>query len=430
MGLLLYNLLIHSALVLGAPLWLAWLALSPKVRAGFRTKFGWLPHSIRSQLANISSDLSVVWLHCVSVGEFNAVRPLITELAEEPIQLVISTTTLTGQTLAQQQSPESAVVLYFPFDFPWVVSKILKLIKPTLILLTETELWPNFIHQASQQAKVVLINGRLSPSSFKGYQYLRKLLMRPMLEKLQTLYMQSMGDADRMQILGAPKDRIIPIGNIKFDINPTIDAVKRDTLNTALGFKENDIVLIMASTHEGEEALAAELYQRLKAILTDLKLIIVPRHPERCPSVGKMLNNRALRYSLRTELSERNPNQAPIVLVDTIGELMPLYSLSDVAVVGGSFVPSGGHNLLEPISQNIPILFGPHMFNFPELTRLVLEQAAGIQVHSIDELEQALVSLCTQPTRHQHIVDNAARLLQNNRGVKDRLLVGLKPYWE
>lgn len=419
-----YNFLLCAGLIILSPVWIAYLASVPKARAGFRQKLGLYSEALKNRLAEKSKPR--LWFHAVSVGEFNAIKTLVPQLSDR-YDVVISTTTRTGQDLALRTFPQ-LIVLYFPYDFPWIVGKVLRQIQPDLVIITETELWPNVIHQVTQEwrAPLILINGRLSQRSFKSYQWISPLI-KPCLQEMTHLYMQSQADADRMVALGqlGPEQWTVA-GNLKFDLIPTVEEVKQKQLARILNIQRGDTVLTLASTHSGEDLPLIDSYLRLKKDFPELKLILAPRHPERLGEIKTILNNKTLAYAIRSQLSETAPNQQAIVVLDSIGELLTVYSLSNIAVMGGSFIERGGQNPLEPMSQGIPVIFGPYMHNFSEISRLVLEGGAGYQVQSQEELVNAVISLLTQPEICQMVSEKGLQLIENNRGAKAIILKAIE----
>lgn len=417
---LLYNGLLLIGLFLLWPVWLAYLLLVPKARAGFWQKLGYLPKPFLQRVKHKTKPR--IWFHTVSVGEFNAIKSLVAELKVD-YDIVISTTTRTGQDLALRTFPELGI-LYFPFDFIPAIQNVLKAVQPDLVVVAETEIWPNFIDQVTRTFKtpLILINGRLSQRSFKGYLWIQPLI-KPCLRQITHLYMQSQADASRIMELGQlPPEQLTVVGNLKFDLQPHIDADKRRLLAHLLNIQAEDAVLTLASTHSGEDLPLVESYLKLKKDFPELKLILAPRHPERLPEIKNILNNKALSYSVRSQLSEEAPNRQPIVVLNSIGELLTVYSLSTIAVMGGSFIERGGQNPLEPISQRVPVIFGPHMHNFAEISQLVLENKAGLQVDDQAALIHAVTTFLTQPEIYNNIAENGLQLIENNRGAKELIL--------
>lgn len=417
---LIYNLALFAGLLLLWPVWLSYLLLVSKARAGFWQKLGNLPKPLTHRLANKHKPR--IWFHAVSVGEFNAIKPMVQALSTD-YDIAISTTTRTGQELACRTFPDLPI-FYFPYDFIPAVQKALTTVKPDLCIIAETELWPNFIDQATRVFKtpLILINGRLSSRSHKGYMWIQPLL-KPCVRQITHLYMQSQADASRIMELGQlSPEQITVVGNLKFDLQPQIDESKRAFLAQLLGIQPGDSVLTLASTHSGEDLPLLESYLKLKKDFPELKLILAPRHPERLAEIKAILNNKALSYSVRSQLTEQDPNQQAIVVLNSIGELLTVYSLSSIAVMGGSFIERGGQNPLEAISQRVPVIFGPHMHNFAEISRLVLENRAGTQVTDQPALINAVTTLLTQPEIYNNIAENGLQLIENNRGAKELIL--------
>lgn len=408
---------LYLGLVLLAPVWLAYLWWVPKARAGFHQKRGVLPPALRARLAQREYPQRI-WFHAVSVGEFNAIKTLIPGLRES-FDVVISTTTRTGHDLAERTFPDIPV-LYFPFDFAGVVRGVIRQVAPDLMVITETELWPNFTRVMTREFGVplLLINGRLSARSYRGYRWVQ-WLMRPVLQQMSHLYMQSQNDADRIQALGnlAPEQMTVA-GNLKFDLLPTVDPTRRAILARLLNIQPEDTVLTCASTHSGEDEFLLDAYMRLKKDFPELKLVLAPRHPERLKEIQGMLNSKAVHYAVRSQLNEENPNRQDVVVLDSIGELLTVYSMSTVAVMGGSFVERGGQNPLEPLSQRVPVVFGPHMANFAEISRMILDCGAGSQVSDQETLVNALTELLTQPELYDNVAETGQQLIENNRGAK------------
>lgn len=252
-------------------------------------------------------------------------------------------------------------------------------------------------------------------------------LLKPYLRAFTHFYMQSQMDADRIQQLGGlPPESLVVAGNIKFDLLPTVDPIQKNILAHLLDINpQEDTVLTLASTHSGEDEQLLGAAMQLKKDFPELKIILAPRHPERANEIKTLLNGRGWNYALRSQLSEENPNRQPIVILDTIGELVTVYSFTTVAVMGGSFVEQGGQNPLEAISQRVPVIFGPHMYNFPEISAMILEQQAGFQVQQASEIGNIVTGLLTQPEVYDSIAENGQKLIENNRGAKELIAAGI-----
>jgi 3-deoxy-D-manno-octulosonic-acid transferase len=415
---LLYNLVLGIAVILLSPIWLLWLLLTPKIRAGFWQKLGLWPNSLTTQLQSSPSSSPRIWIHAVSVGELNAARSLIQQLEQEGYFIVISTTTKTGNELAKTIFSQLPVI-YFPFDFLWSITKAIRLVRPDLIVLMETEIWPNFLGCASLlKIPVVMANGRLSEKSFRGY--LRfKWFFSEILQNYTRLLMQSQADAERITALGAPNSQVRAIGNIKFDLPAYAANSTQEKLKQLFQFPEDAPVLIIASTHKGEDELFIEVIKSLQGDFPELRVILAPRHPERAQSVSSLLTQQGLAHQLRSQLNENtlNPHHNKIVVLDTIGELNASFGLGNIACMGGSFIPMGGHNPLEPINAGIPVVFGPHMHNFKDIAQKVLQAKAGIQVQSHQEATQAIRQLLLQQYDAKHLVEQGKKLMTENQGV-------------
>ena len=385
----------------------------------FRERFGSIP---AAELAVIRTR-PVIWLHAVSVGESIAARPLLKTLRTRypGHAIVVSNTTETGRGISAT-FPEIDLCIYFPFDFLPAVCNTLKSIRPKLIIIMETEIWPNFTREATRRGiPVLLANGRISDRSFGRYLKFAWFFRRA-LQLFSRLCMQTNTDRERIIAIGAPEGRTLAAGNLKYDIpmcaaNP--DDKKR--LRDSYGIPVDLIVLMAGSTHAGEEQHVIAMYKELSANSGNLFLVLVPRHPERCADVATILKESGLTFTRRTTLpSAGRFQQGEVLLIDTIGEMMNLYALSDIAFVGGSLVPTGGHNLLEPASAGIASVFGPHMTNFREITELVLQYGAGIQVDSPAELTTTMRTLVTSYELRRVLGQNGLKMMRDNGGATER----------
>ena len=385
----------------------------------FRERFGSIP---AAELAVIRAR-PTIWLHAVSVGESIAARPLLKALRTRypGHAIVVSNTTETGRGVSST-FPEIDLCIYFPFDFLPAVCSTLKSIRPKLIIIMETEIWPNFTREATRRGiPVLLANGRISDRSFGRYLKFG-WFFRNALQLFSRLCMQTNTDRERIIAIGAPEGRTLAAGNLKYDIPlcaPNSDEKKR--LRDSYGIPDNLIVLMAGSTHAGEEQHVITMYKELSATSANLFLVLVPRHPERCADVAAILKKSGVTFTRRTALPSTEPfRQGEVLLVDTIGEMMNLYALSDISFVGGSLVPTGGHNLLEPASAGIASVFGPHMTNFREITELVLQYGAGIQVDSPAELTATMRTLVTSYELRRVLGQNGLKMMRDNGGATER----------
>jgi len=351
-----------------------------------------------------------IWIHAVSVGETLAAKELIEELSKK-YHILLSTITHTGQNIALKFI-EQKRVFYAPFDIGCFVRNFLKRFKPVAVLVMETELWPVLLWQCyRKKIPFVLVNGRVSERSFNGYKKIR-FLMKPLLG-LGTLYcMQTETDAERLTNLGAPVDKVMITGNIKLDFTPP-DTPPEWTS------KLSHPLIVAGSTHEGEEPLIIKTFTELKKLFPSLTLLIAPRHPERFSKVEKIL--KGLNYGKR---STGDIEGKDIVLMDSIGELAATYAVADICIIGGSFVPVGGHNLFEAACWGKPIITGPYMKNFP-LAEEFFQNSAAIKTTE-EMLSDVLKKLLNDPVYRKQIGTNAKRIFQKLRGAKDKTIKALQ----
>ena len=377
-------------------------------------------------------DRPLIWVHAVSLGETLAARPLIERLLQElpDHRIAITTTTPTGsaqvQSLFVRRFGERIFHVYAPWDTPGAVRRCLDRLRPRLLLIMETELWPNLLHHcAAQGCPVMLANARLSARSATGYSRFPGVT-RSMLGQLSLIAAQSDASAERFRELGAPADRVRVCGSVKFDLS--IDPQLRETVATLRREwqLEQRQVLIAASTHEGEEALMLQAAAALREAHPSLLLILVPRHPERFDEIAALCERDGWPLVRRTS-GEAVDGSTALLLVDTIGELLLFYGLADVAVVGGSFDAQGsrgGHNPLEPAAWGCAVVCGPSMFNFAEITEQLLAADALTQAESAAALEPKLQVLFTDADQRRRMGAAASRIVEENRGAVDRLAAG------
>jgi 3-deoxy-D-manno-octulosonic-acid transferase len=419
---LLYDIaLMASALVL-VPYYLLRGLGQGKRRLGIRQRLGIYGDHRLGQL----QGKQVIWVHAVSVGETRAAMPLLRALKKTypEYALVVSNVTETGHEVAGN-IPEVDLCLFFPFDLSWVVRSALRQLRPALIIIVETEIWPNFVRLARRnEVPVVLVNGRISDRSFPRYR-LGSFLVRPILEKFSALCMQSELDAQRIRLMGAPPQKVEVTRNLKFDMTmstPDQDTVSR--LKKIFQLPEESLVLVAGSTHAGEEQTIVSLYRKLVGEGGKVVLALVPRHPERCRSVGDMLSNLGTPFVLRSALQENQGPMEPgeVLLVDSVGEMLNLYAVADLVFVGGSLVPVGGHNILEASLLKKPVIFGSYMQNFKEISRMILEVGGGIQVFSEEDLALAVHRLLGDSELRRSMGESGYALLQQNAGATARTL--------
>lgn len=381
----------------------------------------------------------VVWLHCVSVGEVQAARPLFQAIRREFPQysIAVSTVTVTGQQLAREIfKNEARHIFYFPVDWRWTVRRAFKAVRPSLVLIMETELWPNFLRECRRQAvPIAIVNGRLSEQSFKRYKLIRPFIAR-VVKCLHLALMQTGPDAERMRALGLQSDRVLVSGNMKFDAGTQ---EQRNTLTEELAARFHFVnglpVLLAASTHEPEERIVLEAFRRLRTTIDakPLRLIIAPRHPERFAAVASLLNGSKFSWTRRTDQLAPADTSTDVVLLDTIGELRALFPLASLVFVGGSIAPVGGHNILEPAAAGACIVTGAHTKNFEEIIRTFTARSAIVQIGPVSEgeagatLAKAFERLLRDPQERRDLEARAKALVEENRGATTRTIEILRP---
>ena len=369
-----------------------------------------------------------IWVHAVSVGESIAAAPMIRELLKRYPQLPITVTcmTPTGSERIQALFANEPRIqhCYLPYDLPWAAARFLERVKPRLGVIMETELWPNHIHQCAKRGiPVALANARLSARSAKGYARFAGLT-RPMLEEMSLIAVQTEAEAERFRLLGARPECVEVTGSIKFDlsIDPQLPIKARDLREQWQALERP--VWIAASTHEGEDEILLSAHRQLLASYPNGLLILVPRHPERFNSVFQLCQREGF-ATVRRSSGEPVAAQTQVLLGDTMGELLFLYALADSAFVGGSLVPNGGHNLLEPAALAKPVLSGPHLFNFLEIAAKLREAAALEEVEDAQGLALAVQRLFELPQDAQRMAEAGLKVMQLNQGALQRLLDGL-----
>ena len=420
---LLYSVLLAAALLLGSPYWLFEMLHHGKHRRAIRERLGFVPQRI-CQEAKPS-----IWVHAVSVGEVLAVSELIRQLrtAYPDHRLVVSTTTDTGQKLAASRFGTENV-FYFPFDFAFAIRPYLHALRPELIIIAETEFWPNFLRLAKRSgAKIAIANARISDRSLPGYRRWRFLLRR-ILQSVDLFLAQTAEDALRLAAIGAPADRIFTSGNLKFDVaSPPSPTIVRQ-LRSQFQSSSTGPVLVFGSTVEGEEEPLLNAFKRVLANHPQAVLLLAPRHPERFDSVAGLASNMSLNLHRRSSWNGQ-PLAGSVLLIDTIGELASLYSLADVAFVGGSLVTRGGHSILEPAQHGVPILVGPHTENFRDIVELFRNNDA-LRIVTRDNLATTLLQLLAHASERQALGHRALETLQSQRGATEFTLEKLRSLLE
>jgi 3-deoxy-D-manno-octulosonic-acid transferase len=378
------------------------------------------------------TDKKVIWLHTVSVGEFIAALPLIRRLqADNRLQLVITTTTPTGSERVRAALGDAVFHVYAPYDLPDVLGRFLRRVKPAVFITMETELWPNTIAAcASHKIPCLLINGRLSEKSARGYGKLAGLTA-PMLRRISHAGIQNGADTARFLALGMTAECAEVTGNIKFDLTLDDDLRSRAALlKSDLSEPGQRLVWIAASTHQGEDELILDAFARIRAAdfpaAKNLLLVLVPRHPERFDSVAQLCEKRG--FALARRAQGDSTRGKDILLGNTMGELMLLFGASDMVFMGGSLVPNGGHNFIEPAAWQLPLVSGEHLFNFAEVARLLRVAGALTLAANAEQLAQQLLALIKDETARTEAGAAAAQVARDNRGALDKTLAFIYRY--
>jgi 3-deoxy-D-manno-octulosonic-acid transferase len=419
--------LVYLGLLACASPWLIWQALrKQKYLAGWGAKFlGNAPYC--------SPNRARVWLHAVSVGEVQLLRALIPAIEEAlpEVECVISTTTRTGMQLARQVFPEH-VVFYAPLDFSWAVRRAIARVRPSVVALAELELWPNWIGALSRQGiPVVVVNGRLSDQSFRGYQRIRPVAAA-MLKKVTWVAAQTDEYARRFLALGAETSRVFVTGSIKFDNLVRERAnLRTQRLAKLAGIQEGDVVVLAGSTQEPEERIVLEAATRVWEEYPDWRLVIVPRHPERFEHVARLLDRSKISWLRRSQLPEGPQAYAGprwrVLLVDTVGELADWWGTARVGFVGGSLGNRGGQNMMEPAAYGVAVSFGPNTKNFRDVVQLLCEHEAVVVVRDGDELAGFFRRCMAEPDYARALGETARGVVLDQAGATNRtvdLLLG------
>jgi 3-deoxy-D-manno-octulosonic-acid transferase len=401
------------------------MATNGKYREGLSERLGWVPGRLREGDAR-----KTIWVHAVSVGEVLAASRLVNELSAcaPQYRVLLSTTTRTGQRLARERTGANHA-FYFPLDFPWIVRRYLRILDPVLLVLVETELWPNLLTACRQNAiPVALVNGRISDRSLPRYMRLRRL-WKKILSGVSIFLAQSQEDVKRLKAIGAPAGRVSFAGNLKFDVRSAEPAAITTTLREKL--PTGTRVLVCGSTLEGEEEILLDAFRQLLKTIPDCVMILAPRHPERFGRVVQLMKNRKETCVRRSNWMKRPAKIKPgtVILLDSIGELASVYALASVAFVGGSLVPAGGHNPLEPAQFAVPVVMGNHYANFRDIIDTLL-QAEALKLATTETLVPMLENLLTDEEAANALGVRALEVFQHESGATGRAvtaLLGLLP---
>ena len=417
----LYSFLSLVGLVVVSPYFLYQAIRHQKYIGSLGQRLGYLPVAF-----NLDGDASI-WVHAVSVGEVLTARALIEDLRRRypSLKLFLSTTTLTGQRLAKRDLRDVDAVFYFPFDWGFTARRTLNVVKPRLFLMVETEIWPNLLRECRRRGvRTAVVNGRLSQRSYRRYRLVRPFFRR-VLSDIDHFCVQGEEAARRVIDLGADPARVTVTGSLKFDSLDRSPVPSRHRVLRFFRLSANRPVIVAGSTLRGEEEAVVRAFNRVRTAGNNALLVLAARHPERFDEVERLCRHEGLATVRRSELPIDAEPRADAVILDTIGELAALYQLATVAFVGGSLVPAGGHNILEPAVFGKPIVFGPSMHNFAEIAETFLRNGAAVQVRSPRELEDVMVDLMSDPVRRARLGAAARALVEANRGAKDRTIAAI-----
>ena len=417
---LLYNLILTFGAVFALPFYFLKMVTTGKYRGSFLQKFGFLPSNLKNKI----SQGDLVWIHAVSVGEVLSCISVIKGIRKEHpnIKILLSTVTETGNYTANTRLTEVDAVIFFPLDFKWIVKRVINVVNPRMFIIIETDIWPNLLRELKKRkVPCIVINGRVSPRSHRGY-CLFKGFFKSVFDGISIFSMQSDVDSDRIIESGANIDNVMVTGNLKFDQTvPVINEAGKISILTSMGIGPTQNIFIAGSTHKGEEEVILDVYEILKKEWPNLVLILAPRNPERFTEVESLVSMRRLNFVRRTKTTENSHSNAiDVIILDTIGELSNIYSVGSLIFVGGSLVNTGGHNLLEPAAYKKAVLFGPHVYNFSEISQVLKESGGGIQVENKEEFLFHAKRLLDDPSLLKKLGESAYNVIETNQGSTQR----------
>lgn len=414
----LYNLVLIFFSIVLLPVILIALAVVPKFRAGFWQKLGFYNFKI-------DKTKQTIFFHAVSVGEVNAIETLVKRTRKEfpEANIVLSTTTKTGQQIAEKKLSNTVdVITYFPFDYFFSVNSFLNAACPDKIIIAETEIWPDFVYLAKRRnIPVYIVNGRLSPNSYKGYKRF-SFFFKPVLSQYEGIFMQTQGDKERILDVGAPAEKTKVMGNLKFDIAPVLNDSEISELAESLKLNCKKMIAA-ASTHKGEDEIVLQCFKEIKAEYPDLKLLLAPRHPERYEAVEALLKSSGFSYGRRSKNETFESND--IIMLDTMGELMKMFSVCHFAFIGGSFSKTGGHNPLEANIWGKPVLSGDCVFNFKDIYAFLTKTKAAKLSSSQEELKDDMKKLLDDESHYAQACSDTKKIFDENKGAVDFVITEL-----
>ena len=412
----LYNVLLTLALVCTAPALLLCIFITGHYRDGLRQRLGLVPYQGESD----SSGKPKLWIHACSVGEVAVIHPIISEIRDiyPSSRIIVSNSTKTGHEYAKDTLEGVRSYLYFPIDVWWVVKRVLRTTAPDVFVVSETEIWPNFLRMAKKLgAMTIMVTGRISKGSFGRYMKV-KPFMKTVLQNLDIMSMITQADADRIVAMGASPERVFTNGNSKYDrlvekVRPEFQEEVRRTLSIS----EKEKVFIAGSTRKGEEEILIESYLKFVKVHADMVMILAPRHVERIGEVKKLLHLNKLDFVLKTDINKGKARRnEQVILVDTIGDLFKVYSTGTLIFCGGSLVPLGGHNVMEAAAWGKAVFYGPSMENFQDAKELLESVGAGVEITGADDLVEKGLQLLEEPERLESLGAAGRKAAMGNRG--------------
>lgn len=416
---IIYNLVLIILSIILLPVIVIALAAVPKFRAGFFTKLGF--YNIK-----LDRNKETIFFHAVSVGEVNAIETLLKKTRETfpNSNIVLSTTTKTGQEIAHKKLIDTVdSITYFPFDFFFSVNSLLNSVKPDKIIIAETEIWPDFVYIAQKRGiPVYIVNGRLSPNSYKGYKKF-SFFFKPVLARYKGIFMQTQSDVERILKVGAKPEITKFMGNLKFDIKPTMDDSQIQELARSLNLNGARMI-VAASTHKGEDEIVTDVFKTLKNEFEDIKLLLAPRHPERYEKVTEILAHSGMSFGKRSCNDTFDKND--IIMLDTMGELMKMFSVCHFAFIGGSFSETGGHNPLEANIWSKPVVSGDCVFNFKDIYAFLTSSNAAKLSSSKEELLGDMRKLLKDNEFYHQACEDTHKIFDENSGAVDFVIDVLK----
>lgn len=416
---IIYNILIFIGIILLFPLMIPMILLSGKRRKTVLQRLGIAKPDIPHPTSH-----NRIWVHALSVGEVLSAVPLIEKLRDRfgAQEILFSASTQTGFEIANERLRKYADGLFFfPYDFILSVKHIAKKVRPDIVVIVETDIWPNFLFEMERQnVPVILANARLSKKSFSGYR--RFSFTKSLFSKFSKICAQSDKDARRFRHLGTPSDSVMITGNVKFDqAAPTSDA-DIESLKDALNIRTGRRIILAGSTHKGEETILSEAFSRIRKTDDDLLMIVVPRNPERGGSVRRIFESAGFSAFTMSELKESPHEKTDVIVIDVIGLLTKLYALADIAFVGGSLTRFGGHNPLEPAIFSKPILFGPDMSDFAEISEMLLDAGGAVQVNDAESFHETATLFLRDEEKARKTGEQAFKVFQANKGAVQKTL--------